>query len=90
MLKRLGPRVVYPGHGGPGGPALLEEMSTYLGTLEEAVRPLAFRSGLSARELSSLRRSLVRKRRDWLLPDTLDGNLRAEHARLRRLLAAGG
>ena len=49
-LKRLGPRVVYPGYGEPGTVALIDRMSEYLGELEEAVRPLAFRSDLSARE----------------------------------------
>ena len=53
------------------------------------MRPLAVRSALSARDLSSLRRSLVRGQRDWVLPEALDDTLRAEHARLRRLLAGG-
>jgi len=89
-LKRLRPRVVYPGHGEPGGVELLDGMAAWLETLEEAVRPLASRSSLSARDVASLRAGLVRKRSDWLLPSTLETSLRAEHARLRRLLAGGG
>lgn len=89
-LRRLAPRIVYPGHGEAGGSALLERMSDYLGTLEEVVRPLALRSALSRRELATLRKRFLRTRHDWLLPDVLDANLRSEHARLRRLLAPGG
>jgi glyoxylase-like metal-dependent hydrolase (beta-lactamase superfamily II) len=88
-LKRLAPRVVYPGYGEPGTVELVDRMSAYLGSLEEAVRPLAFRSGLSARDLAGLRKSLAGKHRDWVLPSALDGSLRAEHARLRGLLAGG-
>jgi hypothetical protein len=88
-MKRLGPRLVYPGHGEPGTVELIERMSEYLGALEEAVRPFAIRSVLSDRDVVSLRRGLARRYREWLLPDTLDANVRAEHARLRRLLAGG-
>ena len=89
-LRRLAPRVVYPGHGEPGGPALLDRMSDYLGAIEEAARPLALRSALSRRDMAALRKGLLRNRQDWLLPDVLDANLRSEHVRLRRLLAPGG
>ncbi len=89
-LGRLGARVVYPGHGEPGGAELLDRMAEYLGDLDEAVRPLAFRSALSARDLAGLRKGIVRKHRDWLLPGILDEALRAEHARLRTLFGAGG
>jgi glyoxylase-like metal-dependent hydrolase (beta-lactamase superfamily II) len=85
-LKRLGPRVVYPGNGESGTAELLDRMSDYLGALEEAVRPLAVRGSLSARDVSSLRQALVRKR-DWALPGELDSSIRAEHARLRGVLA---
>jgi glyoxylase-like metal-dependent hydrolase (beta-lactamase superfamily II) len=88
-LKRLGPRVVYPGFGEPGTVALIDRMSDYLRELEEAVRPSAFRSDLSAREIASLRKGLVRTHRDWRLPSILDANLEAEHARLRGLLSGG-
>jgi len=88
-LKRLGPRVVYPGYGEPGTVALIDRMSEYLRELEEAVRPLAFRSGLSAREIASLRKGLARTHRDWRLPSILDSSLEAEHARLRGLLSGG-
>ncbi len=88
-LKRLQPRTVYPGHGAPGPARLLDEMSDYLAAVEESVRPFAATSALSARDLASLRRSLARTRRDWVLPDILDETLRGEHARLRRLLAGG-
>lgn len=88
-LGRLRPRVVYPGHGSPGGPELLANMAGYLGDLEEAVRPFALRPSLSARDVAALRRAISRKYRDWLLPDALDGSLRAEHARLHDLLAGG-
>jgi glyoxylase-like metal-dependent hydrolase (beta-lactamase superfamily II) len=88
-LKRLGPKTVYPGHGEPGNARLLDEMSEYLAAVEESVRPLAPRSTLSARDLSSLRRSFARTHRDWVLPEILDETFRAEHARLRRLLAGG-
>ena len=88
-LKRLGPRVVYPGYGEPGAAVLIDRMSEYLQELEEAVRPLAFRSELSAREISSLRKGLVRTHRDWRLPSILDSSLQAEHARLRGLLSGG-
>lgn len=88
-LKRLGPRIIYPGYGEPGTTELIDRMSEYLGSLEEAVRPHAFRSGLSLREVAALRRGLTRKHRDWLLPGALDASLRAEHARLRGLLASG-
>ncbi len=88
-LERLGPRRVYPGHGEAGTVELLERMSGYLGRLEEAVRPYASRSALSARDLVSLRRGFKRRHPDWLLPDALDASLRSEHARLRRLLAGG-
>ena len=54
-------------------------MSDYLGALEEAVRPLAFRPSLSARDVSTLRQTLVRKR-DWALPGELDSSIRAEHS----------
>jgi hypothetical protein len=64
-------------------------MSDYLRELEEAVRPLAARSDLSSREIGSVRKSLVRAHRDWRLPAILDESLRAEHARLRRLLSGG-
>lgn len=88
-LKRLGPRLVYPGHGDPGTVELIDRMAEYLGALEEAVRPFAFRSALSPREGSALRRAFARARREWLLPGLLDANLRAEHARLRSALAGG-
>lgn len=88
-LKRLGPRVVYPGYGEPGTVALIDRMSDYLSDLEEAVRPLAFRSKLSTGEITNLRKGLVRTRRDWRLPAILDSSLVAEHARLRRLLSGG-
>ena len=88
-LKRLGPRVVYPGYGEPGTVALIDRMSEYLRELEEAVRPLAFRSDLSAREIASLRKGLARTHRDWRLPAILDSSLEAEHARLRGLLSGG-
>jgi len=88
-LKRLAPRVVYPGYGEPGTAALIDRMSDYLRELEEAVRPLAFRSSLSAREIASLRKGLVRSHREWRLPSILDSSLEAEHARLRGLLSAG-
>mgnify|MGYP003587584538 CR=1 FL=1 len=86
-LRQLSPRVVYPGHGEPGARELLDEMAAYLGALEEAVRPLAFRSRLSAGDVRAAGRALGRARRSWLLPDVVDGNVRAEHARLRALLA---
>lgn len=88
-LRRLGPRVVYPGYGAPGSAELLDRMSVYLRDLEEAVRPLAYRSDLSAREVGSLRKGFVRAHRDWRLPAILDGNLAAEHARLRGVLSGG-
>ena len=88
-LKRLGPRVVYPGYGEPGTAALIDRMSEYLRELEEAVRPLAFRSDLSAREIASLRKGLARAHKDWRLPSILDSSLEAEHARLRGLLSGG-
>ena len=88
-LRRLGPRVIYPGYGEPGTAELIDRMSEYLGALEEAVRPFAFRSGLSARDLVSIRKSLVRTHRDWRLPSILDSSLKAEHARLRGLLSGG-
>ena len=88
-LKRLGPKRVYPGHGEPGGVGLIDGMAGYLAAVEEAVRPLAAGSTLSARDLSSLRRSLVRTHRDWILPDVVDETFRREHARLRRLLSGG-
>lgn len=84
-LRRLGPRIVYPGYGEPGTAELLDRMSDYLAALEEAVRPLAFRGSLSSRDVSALRQALVRKR-DWALPGELDFSIRAEHARLRGLL----
>lgn len=89
-LGRLRPRVVYPGHGPPGGPELLVAMVGYLGDLEEAVRPLALRPSLSVRDVAALRKTVARKHRDWLLPDALDESLRAEHVRLHILLAGGG
>lgn len=88
-LKRLGPKTVYPGHGEPGRVSLIDAMAGYLAAVEESVRPLAARSTLSARDLSSLRRSLARTHRDWILPEVVDENFRREHARLRRLLAGG-
>lgn len=88
-LKRLGPRVVYPGYGEPGTVGLIDRMSEYLRELEEAVRPLAFRSDLSTREIESLRKGLVRAHRDWRLPSIVDSSLEAEHARLRGLLTGG-
>ena len=88
-LKRLGPRVVYPGYGESGTAELIDRMSEYLRELEEAVRPFAFRSGLSAREVASLRKGVVRAHRDWRLPSILDSSLVAEHARLRSLLSGG-
>ena len=57
--------------------------------IEEAVRPLAFRSDLSVREIGSLRKGLARAHRDWRLPSILDETLKAEHARLRGLLSGG-
>lgn len=89
-LARLRPRVVYPGHGEPGTASVLEGMSAYLGALQEAVRPLASRSSLSAREVAAARNAFSRMRRDWLLPSVLDASLRAEHDRLRQLLSGGG
>jgi glyoxylase-like metal-dependent hydrolase (beta-lactamase superfamily II) len=88
-LKGLGPRRVYPGYGEPGTVSLIDRMSDYLRELEEAARPLAARSDLSTREIGSVRKSLVRTHRDWRLPAILDESLRAEHARLRRLLSGG-
>lgn len=88
-LKRLGPKAVYPGHGEPGSVRLLDDMSAYLAAVEEAVRPLAARSALSARDLSSLRRGFARSFKEWVLPEVLDETFRGEHARLRRLLAGG-
>lgn len=88
-LKRLGPRVVYPGYGEPGTAALIDRMSEYLGGLEEAVRPLAVRSTLSGRDVATARKGIVRARRDWRLPSILDESLKAEHARLRGLLSGG-
>lgn len=88
-LKGLGPRRVYPGYGEPGAARLIDQMSEYLRELEEAVRPLAARSDLSAREIGSVRKGLVRAHRDWRLPAILDESLRAEHGRLRRLLSGG-
>jgi glyoxylase-like metal-dependent hydrolase (beta-lactamase superfamily II) len=88
-LERLGPRKVYPGHGDAGTAELLDQMSGYLGRLQEAVRPYASRSALSARDIASLRRGLRRNHADWLLPDALEASLRSEHTRLRRLLARG-
>ena len=64
-------------------------MAGYLGDLEEAVRPLALRPALSVRDVAALRRAVAGKHRDWLLPDALDGSLRAEHFRLHGLLAGG-
>ncbi len=88
-LKRLGPRVVYPGYGEPGPAALIDRMSEYLRALEEAVRPLAFRSDLSAGETAALRKGLARSHRDWRLPSILDSSIETEHARLRSLLSGG-
>jgi glyoxylase-like metal-dependent hydrolase (beta-lactamase superfamily II) len=88
-LKRLGPRVVYPGYGEPGTAALIDRMSEYLRELEEAVRPLAFRSDVSAREIASIRKDFARTHRDWRLPSILDSSLETEHARLRGLLSGG-
>lgn len=88
-LKRLGPRVVYPGYGEPGTVALIDRMSEYLRELEEAVRPLAFRSDLSAREIAALRKGLTRANADWRFPSILDSSIRAEHSRLRGLLSGG-
>jgi glyoxylase-like metal-dependent hydrolase (beta-lactamase superfamily II) len=88
-LKRLGPRVVYPGYGEPGTVELIDRMSEYLGDLEEAVRPLAVRSSLSTRDVAAARKGLVLARRDWRLPSILDKSLNAEHARLRGLLSGG-
>lgn len=87
-LLKLGPRVVYPGHGEPGTSELLVRMSEYLGNFEEAVRPLAARPSLARGDVAALRRAVARRYRDWLLPEVLDAGLRAEHARLRRLLTA--
>jgi hypothetical protein len=81
--------VVYPGHGGPGGVELLERMADYLGDIEEAVRPLTLRPSLSVRDVESLGRSVARKHRLWLLPGAIRESLRAEHRRLRGLLADG-
>lgn len=88
-LKLLRPKLVYPGHGEPGGVGLLDAMSDYLAAVEEAARPLAAKSKLSAGDLSSLRRSFSRARREWVLPEILDETFRLEHERLRRLLAGG-
>lgn len=86
-LRRLGPRLVYPGYGEPGTAELLDRMSDYLGALEEAVRPLAFRPSLSPRDVANVRQALTRRNRDWALPGELDSSIRSEHARLRGLLA---
>lgn len=86
-LRRLGPRLVYPGYGEPGTGELLDRMSDYLGALEEAVRPLAFHPSLSPRDVAGIRQSLTRRNRDWALPGELDSSIRSEHARLRGLLA---
>lgn len=86
-LRHLGPRLVYPGYGEPGTAELLARMSDYLEALEESVRPLAFRPSLSARDVSALRQVLARRNREWVLPAELDSSIRAEHARLRGLLA---
>ena len=88
-LKRLGAKTVYPGHGEPGRVSPIDAMAGYLASVEELVRPLAAKSTLSARDLSSLRRSLARTHRDWILPEVVDETFRREHARLRRLLAGG-
>jgi len=88
-LSRLGPRVVYPGHGEPGTAELLQRMSDYLVAFEEAVRPLAGRASLTGGDVAGLRRAFTRRHRDWLLPEVLETGLRAEHARLRRLLSGG-
>jgi glyoxylase-like metal-dependent hydrolase (beta-lactamase superfamily II) len=88
-LKRLGARLVYPGHGEPGTADLLDRMSDYLGGVEEAVRPFASRGSLTSRDVSAVRQAIVRRHREWLLPAALDAGIRAQHARLRRLLAGG-
>ena len=52
----------------PGRLELLERMADYLGDLEEAVRPLALRPSLSARDVASLRKAVARKHRGLAPP----------------------
>jgi glyoxylase-like metal-dependent hydrolase (beta-lactamase superfamily II) len=82
-LKALEPKFVYPGHGTPGGPELLDENLAYLkffhNTVAERVKPGA-PAKISAADLNVIKQLMIAQYPKYGRPELLDRSIAGEYA----------
>jgi glyoxylase-like metal-dependent hydrolase (beta-lactamase superfamily II) len=82
-LKALSPKYIYPGHGKPGGPELLEETAAYLkffhDVVAERVKPGAPQK-ISPLDKKAIKQQMLAKYPKLGRPDLLDRSIPAEYA----------
>ncbi len=82
-LKHLSPRVVYPGHGSPGGPELLDQTLTYLKFIQGAVGEYVKAGAperLAANDFSAIKRKVLAQFPLLGRPELLDRSIAAIYA----------
>ncbi len=82
-LKALNPKLVYPGHGTPGGPELLDQTLAYLkyfhDAVAEKVKPGA-PARISKADLAAIRQKMLLQYPKLGRPELLDKSIPAEYA----------
>jgi glyoxylase-like metal-dependent hydrolase (beta-lactamase superfamily II) len=82
-LKALQPKLIYPGHGKPGGPELLEEAAAYLkffhDVVAEKVKPGAPQK-ISPADKKAIKQQLLARYPKLGRPELLDKSIPAEYA----------
>lgn len=88
QMKGLRLKRIYPGYGPVGGPDLIDVQLDYLNSFEETVRAFVRpgKRSLAAQEAAEVKRSLVKRYRDWDLGGQLDASIKAEYQRQRASL----
>ena len=82
-LKNLEPKHVYPGHGTPGGPELIDQMLGYLKVFHDAVAEKVKQGGpqkLPLADVKSIKKMMVLRFPNLKHPERLDVALPAEYA----------
>jgi glyoxylase-like metal-dependent hydrolase (beta-lactamase superfamily II) len=82
-LKALEPRLIYPGHGTPGGPELLDETLTYLKTFHDIVASKVKQGApakISRGDANDIKRQMMAKYPKLGRMELLDRSIPAEYA----------
>jgi glyoxylase-like metal-dependent hydrolase (beta-lactamase superfamily II) len=82
-LKALEPKLIYPGHGSPGGPELLDQTLAYLKAFHEVVashvKPGA-PARISATDAAAIKQQMMARFPNLGRPELLDKSIPAEYA----------